>query len=978
MKNIFFAFVFCVLLSEPNLCNAAAPKLSIHLINNQEYPIRLPVTIRDVRLPAAGSMDDQPVQQDGSNIVFVADVSAKSEKEISFSAAESTSRKILSVAAVENGIAFSLDGKNAGQLTWDVVVEPAKKRSAESEIVSTKRDYAKAFQAIPFSFEKKSSGEVFNTWSAKNTKSGLSLFIELKIYHEGFVDVTARITNEFAPTSNVSAALVTRWDHPPLENRTLCYDNRRNEFGASATTDFHEKEGRFWHIQHGVDWVRSQIKNGPSVVWLNPFDPVFTVRAEATEKSPVRYMVGSEAQFGREAQSIPGALFSITEIARPNIKSYRDRVRENVLPPKGESFEITTRFAFQKSGVSDDVADQMFLGTTSYREEHFDNGKAELVFGVKSVRFGTSYFPYSTFGENFDTYKLPGMDREGFWPLAADTVNQWPLFADEIRRDLRLAKWMGFKLIRLHHFELLAPIDKKIRQEYLDFLFNEMRHLKLLALLDIYASPQQIEELLKRYGDVIDGIEIENEILIWNLPATKTNEWKEIYDTVKNVAPHVKVNLTAQNNTGIFDRLAQLGVGFDRIGLHSYVDTLDALPSARGWALAAGDYGTRIGKPPTVTEWNFRGLTRMSPENRAKIYPQIFEGALATRSIPEFYQFQFQETLAPNPVIGRGNLLRHYEMFNLSRHPKMEALEFAKIIQRYSAENDPTRILDVDYAEVDLEKNGNGKATLNVSNRSDMPLKLNAVIETPKDLKLEITGSTKLSIAPRETKKVPFTLTVLGGKPGFYHGFIRLEGENNFLRYAAIEARLTGIPQLQFKNQDEVQYSREIAEGSVGFLTNIAAVVYGQDAPVVEVETAIAIAQTLESATGKLVPYFQLYDLPTEARASGNLILVGTAKTHALIQEVESKIPSGKASVICVERPPSPRPSPPGEGEKIRAAKGKNTEWLVISGPDSDSAKGAGMDFILRYWKTAKDSASGKVGLVQKKLPRGIDPAKLP
>src|SRR5205823_10653375 len=91
-----------------------------------------------------------------------------------------------------------------------------------------------------------------------------------------------------------------------------------------------------------------------------------------------------------------------------------------------------------------------------------------IAFGTRSVRFGRSYFPYSTLGENFDKLKLPGMDRESFWPLAADTVNQWRLFADDIRRDCRIAKAMGFQLIRLHHLELLAPIGKQAREEYLD------------------------------------------------------------------------------------------------------------------------------------------------------------------------------------------------------------------------------------------------------------------------------------------------------------------------------------------------------------------------------------------------------------------------------------------------------------------------------------------------------------------------------
>ncbi|MGI8965599.1 MAG: COG1470 family protein [Limisphaerales bacterium] len=947
---LFFSQIFGTQLS---VC-AAENDSSIRLINHQDYSIHLPVTLRGIPFQETNST----FQIDGSNIVFIADISAKGGKELSFQADTSNLRKLISVAATTNGIELKVGQKTAGKLSWDISVEPSVKKSRQKEIASSKADYAKIFQPLPLSFVKKNSGAVFDTWSAAATKSGLALSIEVKMFHEGFLDLSTRLTNESAPTENVSAALICRWEHPALENRTLCYDNRRREFGDVAATDFHEKDGRFWHIQHGVDWVRSQIKNGPSIVWLNPFDPVFTVHAEAKAKNPDRFTMGSQAQFGHEAQSISGAFFSITEIARANLESYRDRVSENVLPARGESFIVTTRLAFQESKVTDDAADQVFLGTTSYREQRLNGKKTELVFGVAGVRFGTSYFPYSTLGENFDDKKLPGMDRESFWPLAADTVQQWPIFADEIRRDLRLTKWMGFKLIRLHHLELLGPIDKKIRYEYLDFLFGEMRHLGLKALLDVYASPQQLEELIKRYGDVIDGIEIENEILIWSIPTEKIAEWKQLYETVKKVAPHIKVNFTGQNNTGIFDRLAKVGVGFDRVGLHSYVDTLDALPSARGWALAAADFATRIGKPVTVTEWNYRGLTRMSPEDRAKMYPQIFEGALNTRSISDFYQFQFQETLAPNPVSGRGNLLRHYEIFNLSRHPKREAFEFAKIIQRYIAADDPAKILSVGYCETELDKSGIGKANLIVTNQSSKSLELKMSVEVPKDLKLEINGPLKISLAPHEGKTISLNISAPELKSGFYHGFIRFEGVNNFLRYTAIEARLVGVPHLNFKDwPSETAYSPEVAEGSMNLLTNIAAVVYGQDAPVIEVETAIAIAQTLESASGRAVPYFQLNDLSADARTSGNLILVGTTKTHGLVKE--AKLSPEKTSAVRIE-------------------KNKNTEWLVVSGEDSERVKTAGMDFILRYWKGGKDSAAGKIGLVQKKLPRGIDPAKLP
>ena len=59
---------------------------------------------------------------------------------------------------------------------------------------------------------------------------------------------------------------------------------------------------------------------------------------------------------------------------------------------------------------------------------------------------------------------------------------------------------------------------------------------------------------------------------------------------------------------------------FDKIGVHCYIDSLDAIPSSRDWALAMADYGSEIGKPPIVTEWNWRFLTRMTPEARAKVF----------------------------------------------------------------------------------------------------------------------------------------------------------------------------------------------------------------------------------------------------------------------------------------------------------------------------------------------------------------------
>ncbi len=50
-----------------------------------------------------------------------------------------------------------------------------------------------------------------------------------------------------------------------------------------------------------------------------------------------------------------------------------------------------------------------------------------------------------------------------------------------------------------------------------------------------------------------------------------------------------------------------------------------------------------------------------------------------------------------------------------------------------------------------------------------------------------------------------------------------------------------------------------------------------------------------------------------------------------------------------------------------------------VTGKETDSLEAASADFVLRYWRSAKDSATRRVNtLVQKALPAGSDPTKLP
>jgi hypothetical protein len=91
------------------------------------------------------------------------------------------------------------------------------------------------------------------------------------------------------------------------------------------------------------------------------------------------------------------------------------------------------------------------------------------------------------------------------------------------------------------------------------------------------------------------------------------------------------------------------------------------------------------------------------------------------------------------------------------------------------------------------------------------------------------------------------------------------------------------------------------------------------------------------------VDYLRVSDVPSQAMNDHNLIVVGTAKSNEWVAK--------KSGAVNV---------------------------LTITGTDSEAVEKAGMDFILSYWKNAKDSAARRVGLVARELPKGGDAAKLP
>jgi hypothetical protein len=444
-----------------------------------------------------------------------------------------------------------------------------------------------------------------------------------------------------------------------------------------------------------------------------------------------------------------------------------------------------------------------------------------------------------------------------------------------------------------------------------------LRHLKLRAMFSTaftHWTPEELAARVGRYKDVIDRLELENEILIWGIPLDRPQYWSRIYSEVKKVAPNVQVHYTSHLNTGIFDRLELLRVKSDVISAHSYIDSPDAIPSGRGFALAVGSFAAMKDKTAIYTEWNWRGFTRMTPEARAAVYPPIMENLLATRSIREMYQFQMQQTMCVNPHTRKG--IRQYEPLWLSRRPKPEGLILMELIDRYSSASSPNRVIAANRVVVEVKANS-AAGVFKLESKSPAALKLALSMEGPLGVRLKAPAA--ITLTPGKPAEVPFQAEFdSAALPGFYHVFLRMEAEGGLVRYAWAEIRKPGQP-----------------AGATFPLDRPLAVVYGEGAPNIELEAGYLLAATIESASGRPVKLFSAQDLTEDVRSSTTLILVGSAKTNKLVPTARSN-------------------------------------WLVLKDYD------ASVDFALSYWKQAKDSAARRTGLVKKNIPAGADVANLP
>ncbi len=760
--------------------------------------------------------------------------------------------------------------------------------------------------------------------------NGYRVIVDFTACGDSWADVNVTVTRVGDGPADAYIALVRRITMPKVDGLKMRWNGLMID-----GIDLPKEGDRITSLAHGVDWL-SWKSDGRSFLATSKFTPGYTYKNSVGRWALANYFYARERVI-RDGDS----LYLITEIAGPNPEQEGKGamgVRTYTPPAKGEPVKLGYRFAVSQSPKKG-WEDGQFQSYAGYRYVTESADKSTVDLGVPYVEFGTSYFPYSTMTENFDYYRTKGLDREGWWPFSPVMWEKWRSFEPQMKTDLRIIKAMGFDWVRLHHLEIIGEMRRPNAVAFLDFYMDECRKLGLRVLIDTSGSPEWMAFLAGRYKDVVKRIEIDNEILIVGIRPGDAERWTACYNAIKKVAPDTQVFLTSACNQGQFERLVQLGIPFDRVGYHNYKHRpafKETIPSV---AIGVAGHASELGMQPTLGEFNWKYLTYLSPEVRAREFKGIYSKMLEPRAIPEFFQFHWQETMSVNPRLTRQGL-RHYEMINLDRRPKSEAIEFMKLIKEYARPDAPVRVLPIKIDEVTL-RNGKASAGFTIENKTGKRAEIKLSLEFYQELFGRLSKST-LSLMPGGKASGTIELLSPNALPGAYHYFLKAEYAGGVAYGWGIVSN-PGAPKFDPPVlADKVDYPQGPDVVTKFDYSKPVCIAFGVDCPIIELEMAYQARNTLQSAIGRELRLCSVADIPKDWK--GNLILVGTPKTNPLIAPSSLQLPADRGAVVLQDV-------------------GSGRQWLILAGETSEAAQAAGTEFVLRFWKNARDSSARISGL---------------
>ncbi|MBA3645739.1 MAG: hypothetical protein H0W63_06120 [Gemmatimonadaceae bacterium] len=830
----------------------------------------------------------------------------------------------LGVSSSEHRLNLSWDRRELGNLEIALAVLPGSSGTSEAAV--------KSFSPLPIRWERQPGGTLRGLVNA----DGYSVEIAATMYSEGALDLKSRVTRTNATGGPAYLALIRRVITPASASAHLRFNGR--EFSGANSPSIWDRDFAY---THGVDWTSWQ-SGALSLVTASGFAPVPTIFHDST------WVVASHFYVRERAQQRGDTTYLISEIAGPNPdqpkKGYMS-VTPYAALRQGDTVFLKWRLAIA-AAPAPQWQESQFRAFAGYRTTGRDKAGATVDIGVRSVSFGTSYFPYSTLAENFDYYRTPGLSSENFWPASAPMWSRWRAFIPRMRTDLHIIRAMGFEAVRLHHLELLRKMKRDETLAFLDFYTGEARALGMHVFIDTEGPAEWVGALASRYKDVVTRVEIENEVLIPGIHPSDPQRWKSLYAAAKAAAPGAQVFLTGAGNNGMFERLRALDVPFDRVGLHAYKHGPQWKEAFSSHVLGSAGYATDIGKPFTLGEFNWKDLTRMSPELRRGEVAKIYDAVLTPHAIPEFFEFQFQESLTFNPSVA-GSSSRHYEPLALDRKPKPEAFELMRVIRDYGAPDAPVRELGIAIGETDITGD-RATASFTITNRTSRKLALHLNVVAYDGLIPRLDSPASLVLAPGASTAGTIALGLAGEKRvGTYHHFLEITyGVKRAYGWGVASKR--GNPQFTSASilGDHVRYPQGVdILGRVNWSRPIG-VAFGSDPTTLELESAYQLATTLQSATGRRVRVSSVADLPDSIAQNGTVILVGTRTSNSLVATATTVTDS----------------LPPGVG-LIRLDSRPGGQSLLLTGSDAKGVQAAVVELELRYWPNAKDATTRLTGM---------------
>lgn len=901
----------------------AAPPLVVR--NNHDLAIRGPLVFR-TDLPEGQYRGPGAVAlvRAGSARVF-ATLPAKAQVRLERSGSADPRAFAGDFAAVPAGpaIALTWQGRPIGTLELGLAAIPG--------VTATVDTALRTFAPLPLAWRTGPDGSMV----AQAERAGYRVELSLTPYGTGWLDARAKLTRVAPRGDRGYLALVRRLTMPGAAEPRLRFNGRILE-DVNAEPDLWDRD--FWYTR-GVDWTRWNA-GGLSVLALNGFTPAPTIAGSKQGD----YNLGSHFYVWERTRRAGDRIDLVSEISGPNPgQTARGALAVTPYAPveQGDTLVLKWRLALENAPGAhwENAQLRAFAG---YRATRDSAGATLADVGVPWVKFGTSYFPYSTLAENLDFYRTPGLDRETFWAISPAMWTRWREFIPRMKSDIRIAKAMGFDVIRLHHIELLQKLERKDALEFLDFFAEELRAHDLQLMLDTEGPPEWVGTIVARYRDLLMGVELENEVLIEGVTPGSPERWTSLYRASKGAAPEVPVYLTSAGNHGQLQRAHVLGVPFDRVGLHAYKHGPQWIEAYLSHMLGAADVANDYGMAVTLGEFNWKDFTEFAPAHQRALAAATYDSVLAPRAIPEVIEFQFHETLSFNPAVS-GTKSRHYEPLTLDRRLKVSGEEWVRVIRQNTRPDAPVRVLPMTMQEVRIV-DGVATAEFTVTNAGPRPRAVALAVEAFDGLATRLLTPAQVMLGPGEshTGRVALRLAA-DALPGTYHHFVRATyGDTTHLAWGI--ASRPGAPTFSAGSVlgDRVTYPQGTAIVERLDWSRPLAVTFGDSTTALELESAYQVWSTLQAATGKPVWLSAAADLPDSLRTRGLVISVGTPTSGALLRASHAAAPLTAAD--------------PKQGI-LRLDSADGRQWLHLAGADRNAVHAAAGEFMLRYWPAAKYAA---------------------